>query len=97
MLVRLWDISGFIACAKRLSGCGISVGCGVYSARCLILAGCSFALMARAMFAYALAKLRLMISNNVSWLHVFVLNGSRTLRKLVWLLLFPMLVNELVH
>ncbi|AUG91365.1 5,10-methylenetetrahydrofolate reductase [Candidatus Hodgkinia cicadicola] len=94
LLSKLWDIPGFVVSAKRPLNCRISVKCGVYIhnfARRLIATGCSHALMARAAFVYALAKLYSMISNNVCWLHVFVLNKFRTLRKLVWLLSFPLL------
>ncbi|XXN13556.1 MAG: methylenetetrahydrofolate reductase [Candidatus Hodgkinia cicadicola] len=95
LLSRLWNVPGFIVSVKRPLNCRVSVKCGVYIpnfVRCLILTGCSHALIARAMFVYALAKLYLMIANNICWLHVFVLNKFRTLRKLVWLLSFPLLV-----
>ncbi|AUG91483.1 5,10-methylenetetrahydrofolate reductase [Candidatus Hodgkinia cicadicola] len=93
LLSKLWNIPGFVVSVKRPLNCRISVKCGVYVhnfIRRLIATGCSHALMARAMFVYALAKLYSMISNNVCWLHVFVLNKFRTLRKLVWLLSFPL-------
>ncbi|ATW06113.1 5,10-methylenetetrahydrofolate reductase [Candidatus Hodgkinia cicadicola] len=95
LLSGLWNVPGFIASVKRLLNCRISVKCGVYIhdfARRLILAGYSHNLMVRAMCVCALAKLYSMVSNNICWLHVFVLNKLRTLRKLVWLLSFPMLV-----
>ncbi|AUG34233.1 5,10-methylenetetrahydrofolate reductase [Candidatus Hodgkinia cicadicola] len=94
-LSKLWNTLGFVVCVKRLLNCGISVERGVHAhsfASCLTLAACSHALMARAMFVCALAKLYSMVSNNICWLHVFVLNKFRTLRKLVWLLSFPLLV-----
>ncbi len=95
LLSKLWNVPGFIASVKRPLNCRISVKCGVYIhnfARCLILAGCSHAALARAMLVHALAKLYLMVSNNICWFHVFVLNKFRALRKLVWLLSFPMLI-----
>ncbi|AUG34114.1 5,10-methylenetetrahydrofolate reductase [Candidatus Hodgkinia cicadicola] len=91
-LSKLWNTPGFTPAAGRLLACGTNVECGVCThgfARCLALAACSHAAVARAMFVCALAKLHLMVSNNIRWPHVFVLNKFRTLRKLVWLLSFP--------
>ncbi|AUI38866.1 5,10-methylenetetrahydrofolate reductase [Candidatus Hodgkinia cicadicola] len=89
LLSKLWGVPEFIACVRRLSSCRTSVKCGAHIhdfARCPILAGCLHAVTARAMFVHALAKLYSIVSNNICWLHVFVLNKFRTLRKLVWLL-----------
>ncbi|AUG33815.1 5,10-methylenetetrahydrofolate reductase [Candidatus Hodgkinia cicadicola] len=82
LLPKLWSAPGFVASVKRLLNCGVSVKCGIRnSASRSILAD---ALTARAMFVCALHSI---VSNNGRWLHV---NKFRTLRKLVWLLSFPM-------
>lgn len=86
LLSKLWRTPGFVVCAERPLNCKLCVECGVYIhnfVRRLILTGCSPAFVARAGFVYALAKLCSMISSNACWVHVFVLNKFRTLRKLV--------------